>query len=243
MTRLGLGGVLLASAALAAAQPPPRQPFELAAVAAPRNTVDEAVFGRLARLRPHARASRVGRRVPPAGLPRRDRDAAHRRRGARVPRRRVAVQAQRAHRPPARTRRVRRLLGDEVGRRAPREVRVPDQPVAERGAGLPRVDPRRPARQHALRPLRASAAHVERQQLPRRRRSTSTAPSRAASRRPLPRAWRWCSWGRVSSRGPPTDRPRWPPSSRRSATSRRASGRRRSCTSTRTRPAAPRPAR
>ena len=138
MTRLGLGGVLLASAALAAAQPPPRQPFEQAAVAAPRNTVDEAVFDRLARLRltPARPASDAVflRRVyldaigtlPTAEEARAFLDDAS------PSKRSALIDA------PAGARGVRRLLGDEVGRRAPGEVRVPDQPVAERGAGLPR---------------------------------------------------------------------------------------------------------
>ena len=79
----------------------------------------------------------LGRRVRPTRLPRRDRHGADRRRGPRVPGRPVAEQAERARRPPPGARRVRRLLGHEVGGRAPREVGVPRQPLAQRRAGLP----------------------------------------------------------------------------------------------------------
>ena len=58
---------------------------------------------------------------------------------------RDANKRQRAHRPAARARGVRRLLGDEVVRRAAGEVGVPDQPVAERRAGVPPLDPRPPS--------------------------------------------------------------------------------------------------
>jgi hypothetical protein len=43
-------GVLLAAASLAEAQAPPRPPFDAAAVATPRNAVDDAVFARLKKL-------------------------------------------------------------------------------------------------------------------------------------------------------------------------------------------------
>ena len=75
--------------------------------------------------------------------------------------------------------RVRRLLGDEVVRPAAGQVGISHQPVAQRGAGVPPLDPDLPPGEHALRPVRPRDAHRQRQQLPRAARSTSTAPSRA----------------------------------------------------------------
>ena len=57
-----------------------------------------------------------------------------------------AGQARGADRRPARARRIRRLLVDEVVRPAAGEGRVSDQPVAQRGAGLSPLDPRRRSR-------------------------------------------------------------------------------------------------
>ncbi len=116
----------------------------------------------------HRRGPRLFRRdVPAARLPRRDRDPPDGRRGSRLPRGQDPGQAPRARRATPRARGVRRLLGDEVVQPAAGQVGVPDQPVAQRGPGIPPLDPHEHSPGHALRPLRARAPDRERQQLPR----------------------------------------------------------------------------
>ena len=137
------------------AQPPARQPFEQAAFAAPRNKVDEAVFGRLARLhlspaRPASDAVFLRRvyldaigTLPTAEEARAFLDDAS-------PTKRSAL--------------IDRLLerdefadywamkwGDVL--RVKSEFPINLWPNAVQA--YHRVDPRRPARQHAVRPLRA----------------------------------------------------------------------------------------
>ena len=165
-------------------------PFESPDAPAARGRIDELVFGRLKQLG-----------IQPANL---CSDAVFVRRvyldvigtlptgrgGPGIPGRPRPEQAQRADRPPPGARGVRRLLGDEVGRPAAGQVRVPHQPVAQRGAGLSPLDSDR----HRARtcPTTGSSASCSppAAAISACRRSTSTARSRAASRRPSPRRWR-----------------------------------------------------
>ncbi len=107
------------------------------------------------------------RDVPPSRVHRRHRHAARRVRGPRIRGRPTSGQARRADRIALPTRRVRRPLGAEMVRRAAREVGVPDRPLAERRAGVPPLDSRRRAHEHAVRQVRARVAHGVGQQLPR----------------------------------------------------------------------------
>ena len=105
--------------------------------------IDELVFARLKQLGIEPAAPLLRRGLRPPRLPRRHRHAAHRPGShARSSPTRRPGQARRADRPPARARGVRRLLGDEVVRPAAGQGGVPDQPLAQRRAGLSPLDPR-----------------------------------------------------------------------------------------------------
>ena len=111
--------------------------------------------------------SLLRRGLPAARLSGRHWHAADGPRGASVPERQEPGQAREAHRRFVAAARVRRLLGDEVERPAAGEGGVSHQSLAERCAGLSSLDPQLDQGQSAVRQVRARAAHLQRQQLPR----------------------------------------------------------------------------
>ena len=213
------------------------RPYENSAPSAPQSRIDELVFGRLKQLG-----------IQPANL---CSDAVFVRRvyldvigtlpTAQEAREFLAdqdpEQAQRPDRSPAGAGGVRRLLGDEVERPAAGQVGVPDQPLAQRGAGVSPLDSDLHQGEHALRPVRPGDAHGQRQQLPRA--PGQLLPGRpeqgAAGHRPGRGADVHGSAGGELAEGA-TGRT-WRSSSRRSATSPPANGKKRSSSSIPTRPA------
>ena len=141
-------------------------------------------------------------------------------------------QARRPDRRAARARRVRRLLGDEVVRSAAGQGGVPHQPLAQRRAGLPPLDPTTPSARTCRTTGSSGSCSPPAAATSACRRSTSTARCRARSRGDRPGGGPDVH-GRADRElaGGPAVRA-WRPSSRGSATSRPASGRRRSSSST-----------
>jgi hypothetical protein len=155
--------------------------FECSAAPTAEDQIDKLVFAELARLKidPVLCSDAVFVRrayLDVIGL------AAHREGSAGVhSRSRHEEQTSPADRPPARARRVRRLLGDEVGRPAAHQGGVPRQPLAQRRAGLPSLGPRLARRQQALRPVRARMLTASGSNFPRR-------PGELLPRHPEPHA-------------------------------------------------------
>ena len=102
--------------------------------------------------------------------------------------------AEQADRSPVGSRGVRRLLGPEVGRPAADQERVPGQPLAEGGADLLPVGPRKHrARTSPTTSLSASCCRPG-EAISAAGRPTSSAASPRRTRRPSPRRRPWCSW-------------------------------------------------
>ncbi len=142
--------------------------YEIAAPPAPAGQLDRIVFAKLSSLgfRPVLCSDAVFR--PPC-LPRSDRHAAHRARGQGVhSRSRRRNKRAALDRSPAGASGIRRLLGDEMGRRTADQGGVPHQPLAQRGPGVSPLGAGIARREQALRPVRPRVADLQRQQFSRR---------------------------------------------------------------------------
>jgi len=148
------------------ARPAEQNPFEVAGELKPANKIDELVFAKLKELKiPPANLCSDGV-FPPPRLSRRHRHLADLAGGEGLPPGQEPQQTPCVDRASAWAARIRRLLGAEMERPVAGEGGVPDQPLAECGAGLSPLAADRDAGQHAVRPLRARAGHLQRQQFP-----------------------------------------------------------------------------